>query len=143
ARTVTFADGAVERYDSLLTAMPLDVLCRDVLAGDVPDRIRQRAAQLVHSEGHMVGVGIRRPCPSSKSWMYFPEGNCPFYRVTYLSNYSPHMTPDREQYYSLLCETSSSPHKPVDPDAIVEETIAGLEAAGLLEPGERDDIVTT
>jgi hypothetical protein len=69
--------------------------------------------------------------------MYFPDANCPFYRVTYLSNYSPNMTPDRERYYSLLCETSASPDKPVDAGAIVEETITGL-----LEPGERDDIVS-
>ncbi|MFG0285702.1 MAG: protoporphyrinogen/coproporphyrinogen oxidase, partial [Phycisphaerales bacterium JB039] len=141
-RIVTFADGAREPYDALLTAMPLDVLCREVLAG-VPQRIRDRAAQLVHSEGHMVGVGIRRPCPSTKSWMYFPEANCPFYRVTYLSNYSPHMTPDKDRFYSLLCETSASPDKPVDPATIIEDTIAGLEAAGLLAPGERDDIVST
>lgn len=141
-RIVTFDDGAEAPYDALLTAIPLDVLCRDLLAGTVPERIRELAGQLVHTEGHMVGVGIRRPCPSTKSWMYFPEDNCPFYRVTYLSNYSPYMTPDKDRYYSLLCETSASPHKPVSPETIVEETIAGLEAAGLLAPGERDDIVS-
>ena len=54
----------------------------------------------------MVGIGIKQPCPSTKSWMYFPEDNCPFYRVTYLSNYSPFMTPDNKTHYSLLCETS-------------------------------------
>lgn len=142
-RTATFDDGTEERFDALLSTMPLDVLCRDVLGGDVPGRIREAASRLVHSGGHMVGVGIRRPCPSSKCWMYFPEDNCPFYRVTYLSNYSPHMTPDKDRYYSLLCETSTSAHKPVDPDTIVEETVRGLEAAGLLEPGERSDIVST
>jgi len=63
--------------------------------------------------------------------------------VTYLSNYSPFMTPDRERYYSLLCETSQSDAKPVDGSRIVEDTITGLENAGLLEPGERNDIVST
>jgi hypothetical protein len=91
----------------------------------------------------MVGIGLKRPRPSSKCWMYFPESNCPFYRVTYLSNYSPYMTPDRATHYSLLCETSESGHKPVDGSRIIEETIRGLEAAGLLQPGERDSIVST
>ncbi|MFG0327430.1 MAG: protoporphyrinogen/coproporphyrinogen oxidase [Phycisphaerales bacterium JB037] len=141
-KTATLSDGTTERYDKLITAMPLDVLMRDILTGEVPDELRARAGELLHSSGHMVGVGIRRPCPSTKSWMYFPDANCPFYRVTYLSNYSPNMTPDRERYYSLLCETSASPDKPVDAGAIVEETITGLENAGLLEPGERDDIVS-
>ena len=142
-KIATFADGTTEPYDILLSAMPVDVLCRDILSGDVPDDLRTRAQELKHSGGHMIGIGLKRPCPSTKSWMYFPEDNCPFYRVTYLSNYSPFMTPDKDKYYSLLCETSYSDHKPVDADAIIEETITGLENAGLLEPGERDDIVTT
>lgn len=75
--------------------------------------------------------------------MYFPEDNCPFYRVTYLSNYSPYMTPDNRTHYSLLCEISESEHKPVDGARVVEETIRGLENAGLLAPGEREDICDT
>lgn len=143
ARVARFADGSSERYDTLISAMPLDVLCRDVLAGRVPTEIRETAGRLKHSSGYMVGIGIKRPCPSTKSWMYFPEDNCPFYRVTYLSNYSPFMTPDKDRFYSLLCETSQSGLKPVDGSRIVEDTIAGLEASGLLEPGERADIVST
>lgn len=143
ARTVQFDDATTEAFDALLSAMPVDVLCRDVLTGRVPDRVRTAASGLKHSGGFMVGIGIKRPCPSTKSWMYFPDANCPFYRVTYLSNYSPHMTPNRETHYSLLCETSFSEHKPVDRSRILEDTIQGLESAGLLEPGERKDIVST
>jgi protoporphyrinogen oxidase len=142
ARTVSFADGRREPYDHLLSTMPLDLLVGKVIR-DVPQPVRAGAARLRHSGGHMVGIGIRRPCPSTKSWMYFPEDNCPFYRVTYLSNYSPFMTPDKDRYYSLLCETSESEYKPVNAGGIVEETIRGLENAGLLAPGERADIVST
>lgn len=140
AKIVTYDDGSTEEYDILISAMPLDVLYRDVLVGEVPEALRGRAAELKHSAGYMIGLGIKRPCPSTKSWMYFPESNCPFYRVTYLSNYSPNMTPDKEKYYSLLCEVSESAHRPVDGERVLEETITGLENAGLLEPGERADI---
>src|ERR1043165_9258893 len=75
--------------------------------------------------------------------MYFPDSNCPFYRVTYLSNYSPFMTPDRDTHYSLLCETSDSEHKAVESSRILERTIRGLENPGLLEAGERSDIVSS
>jgi hypothetical protein len=75
--------------------------------------------------------------------MYFPEDNCPFYRVTYLSNYSPYMTPDKDRYYSLLCETSYSPFKPVDGTRIVDETIQGLVNAGLITDADRKDICDT
>jgi hypothetical protein len=89
----------------------------------------------------MIGIGIRQPCPSTKSWMYFPEENCPFYRVTYLSNYSPCMTPDNATHYSLLTETSYSEFKPVDRRTIVDETIQGLVNAGLITDADREDIV--
>jgi hypothetical protein len=98
---------------------------------------------LRHSGGYMVGIGIKQPCPSTKSWMYFPESNCPFYRVTYLSNYSPYMTPDNKQYYSLLCETSYSEFKPVDGKRIVDDTIRGLINAGLIKEEDQKDIVDT
>lgn len=153
AKKVYFTNGRVESYDVLVTAMPLDVLCRDLLSGQVPQEIRDTAVRLKHSSGYMVGIGLksRTPgggTPDTKSWMYFPEDNCPFYRVTYLSNYSPFMTPDKHNFYSLLCEVSESDHKPTsgdrgkNPDAVIDECITGLENAGLLEPGERANIVS-
>ena len=152
-KIVHFASGRVEPYDVLITAMPLDVLYRDLLDGQVPPALRQAAQELKHSSGYMVGIGLksRTPgggTPDTKSWMYFPEDNCPFYRVTYLSNYSPFMTPDKDNYYSLLCEVSESAYKATpgnhgkDPAAVVEDCITGLENAGLLEPGERANIVS-
>ncbi|HVL39079.1 MAG TPA: FAD-dependent oxidoreductase, partial [Fimbriimonadaceae bacterium] len=142
-KEVLFSDGEIVRYDKLLSTLPLDILCTDILSGEVPESVRTNAARLKHSGGYMVGIGIRQPCPSTKSWMYFPEANCPFYRVTYLSNYSPYMTPDKDRYYSLLTETSYSEFKPVDGASIVEETIQGLINAGLLQESDRKDIVST
>lgn len=144
-KEIRFKDGQIVRYDKLITAMPLDKLCNNVINGEMPREIKKAAAGLKHSGGYMVGIGIKQQggCPSTKSWMYFPEDNCPFYRVTYLSNYSPHMTPDNRTHYSLLCETSYSDHKPVDAKTIVSQTIKGLINAGLLEEEDQNDIVDT
>ncbi len=140
-KEVRFSDGEVQRYDDLISTVPLDKLCNDMVNGEVPRAIKQRAGQLRHSGGYMVGIGIKQPCPSTKSWMYFPESNCPFYRVTYLSNYSPYMTPDNRNHYSLLCETSYSEFKPIDGSRIVEDTVQGLINAGLITDSDRADIV--
>lgn len=142
-KEVRFSDGEIVPYDVLISTMPLDRLCNEVLNGDVPRDIKKATASLRHSGGYMVGVGIKQPCPSTKSWMYFPESNCPFYRVTYLSNYSPHMTPDNKQYYSLLTETSYSEFKPVDGAKIVDDTIKGLINSGLIKEEDQRDIVDT
>ncbi|MGE5609648.1 MAG: protoporphyrinogen/coproporphyrinogen oxidase [Bacillota bacterium] len=142
-KQVHFADGQVVSYDALISTMSVDKLCNDVLNGDVPRDIKRAARSLRHSGGYMVGIGLNQPCPSSKSWMYFPESNCPFYRVTYLSNYSPYMTPDNKRYYSLLCEVSYSEFKPVDGQHVVDEVIRGLINAGLISEKDQDDIVDT
>jgi protoporphyrinogen oxidase len=142
-KEVRFKDGEIVKYDTLISAMPLDKLCNDVLNGEVPREIKKATVNLRHSGGYMVGVGIKQPCPSTKSWMYFPEKNCPFYRATYLSNYSPYMTPDKNQYYSLLCETSYSEFKPVDGKKIVDDTIRGLINAGMIKEADQRDIVDT
>lgn len=142
-KQILFSDGEVVVYDDLITAMPLDKLCGDIMNGAVPDVVKTATANLRHSGGYMVGIGIKQPCPSTKSWMYFPEANSPFYRVTYLSNYSPNMTPDASQYYSLLCETSYSEFKPVKGSTIVEETIQGLINSGMMTDADRKDIVST
>lgn len=141
-KTVRFTDGDVVHYDILISAMPLDKLCTQVIEGPRPGEL-DAARGLRHSGGHIVGIGIRQPCPSTKSWMYFPEDNCPFYRVTYLSNYSPFMTPDNKTHYSLLCETSYSEFKLVDKATIVEQAVQGLINAGLLCESDRNDIVDT
>jgi protoporphyrinogen oxidase len=142
-KEIRFSDGEIVHYDTLISTMPLDKLCNDVLNGEVPREIKKSTASLRHSGGYMVGVGLKQPCPSTKSWMYFPEDNCPFYRVTYLSNYSPYMTPDKDQYYSFLTETSYSDFKPVDGKSIVDDTVQGLINAGMLKDEDRKDICDT
>ena len=70
--------------------------------------------------------------------MYFPESECPFYRVTVFSHYSPNNVPDIRRYWSLMAEVSESPVKPVDARSIVEDTVQGLVATGLIK--SRDQV---
>lgn len=136
AREVLLENGERIPYDVLLNTTPLDLLVRN-MAGEVPTHVREQAAALRHSGSYIVGIGVDRPAPTTKCWMYYPEGNCPFYRVTYLSNYSPDVVPDATRQHSLLAEISQSPFKPVDRDTVVEQTINGMIATTLLEESDR------
>ena len=140
ARTVTTGDGRVRRYSALLSTMPLDDLIG--LCECVPDRLQRAAGRLMSSGTHVVGVGLDRPAGSDKNWIYYPEPDVPFYRVTYLSNYSPYMTARPEQTL-LLAETSTSRHKREDPSDITERVIDGFVRVGLMEHSDRNRIVTT
>jgi UDP-galactopyranose mutase len=140
AKVVRTADGQAYPYDALLSTMPLNKLLGSI--DGVPDHLHQAAGDLLWSGSHFVGVGIDRPANSSKNWIYFPEPDVPFYRVTYLSNYSPYMTARPDQTL-LLTETSQSAFKPEDPDTIVDQVVDGLIATGLMVEEDRSRIVTT
>ena len=140
ARTVTTADGRAWSYDALLSTMPLDGLvgaCRGA-----PAAVRAAAGRLAFSGTHVVGVGLDRPAGTTRNWVYFPEPDVPFYRVTYLSNYSPHITPAAGQML-LLTETSTSAHRPQGGATIADRVIDGLVTTGLMRPEDRGRVVTT
>lgn len=139
-KRLRFDTGEEETYDHLISAAALDQLVP--LCTEAPDAVRKAASEMMFSGGWIIGIGIRRPCPSEKNWIYFPEDNCPFYRVTYLSNYSPHIAPDAN-HFSLLCESSESRFKPLSREQAVEQTIQGLINVGFLAESDRDLIVST
>jgi hypothetical protein len=75
-----------------------------------------------------VGFGFKGKVPvelETKCWLYFSEDNCPFYRVTVFSNYSPYNVPHPGTEWSLMLEVSESSYKPVDEKNIVDQCEAG------------------
>jgi protoporphyrinogen oxidase len=141
-RTVTFADGETVAYASLINTSPLDLFIGACV--DVPDPVRRAAEDLVHTGGLIVGLGISAVRSDPKCWMYFPESTSPFYRVTNFHNYSPHNVPRGEvdRYSSLLCETSYSGYKIVEKGTIIEDTVEGLLATGMIDEPEVPKIVS-
>jgi protoporphyrinogen oxidase len=139
-RAITTKSDRTYKYDQLLSTVPLRELLR---LADVHefDELARRGLQ--YSSTHIVGIGLRgSPCESlrTKCWMYFPEDDCPFYRVTVFSNYSPNNVPDIRQHWSLMVEVSESAHKPVDVANLQEDVVRGLLATRLIE--HREDIVS-
>ena len=130
-KVVTFSDGTSTPYDHLVTTMPLTELVKVIV--DCPSELFTAAGDLKHTSGLFVGVGVADPCPSTKCWMYFPGPDSPFYRVTYLSNYSPQLTPGRD-HFSLLAEVSVSDYKPEDKGTVIDRTIEGMINCELLTP---------
>ncbi len=133
-RRVTTAGGRRWRYDVLLSTMPLDDLV--AIVDGAPAAVRRAAADLLSSGTHVVGVGIDRDDDSDRTWVYFPEADVPFYRVTYLSHYSPHVTPRPDQTL-LLTETGTSPRRPQDAATIEARVVAGLRTVGMLRDDDR------
>lgn len=142
-RQIEFTDGTVRRYDRLLSTLPLDALV--VRLRHAPDPVRQAAKKLMFNRLFTVGIGLKRPSPSTKNWIYFPNPKTPFYRMTYLSNYSPDIVPggDTSRYCSLLTETTYSPSFPLPKGDFIRAVLGGLVGEGILQPSDLDRIEST
>ncbi len=126
-RRLEFADGSVTEYEYLISTMPLDKLSR--LAGG-PDQ------KFVYSSTNLVGVGIAGQVPEvlkTKCWIYFVENQFPFYRITVFSNYSKYNVPRPGEQWSLLCEISESPEKPVDQARLKDDVVEALRSINLID----------
>lgn len=100
---------------------------------------------------------------TNNAQLYFPEDNCPFYRATIFSNYSPHNQPNASAklrtkylangnapnsteptsgpYWSIMLEISESSMKPVDHANLLKDSIQGLINTEMIQP--EDEIVST
>jgi protoporphyrinogen oxidase len=138
AREIEFNNGRREKYDALISSVPLDVFVTMLV--DRP-RLAPLSSRFVHSSSHIVGVGLRgapREDMRTKCWIYFPEPQVPFYRATVFSNYSPNNAPPG--HWSLMAEVSESPEKSVSVDTIVEEVVGGFVSCGFIA---KRDIAST
>lgn len=162
SKKVTLENGNTIKYEKLVNTMGVDSLVEKM--GD--QSLISLSKDLFYSSTHVIGVGIRGERPSrigDKCWLYFPEPDCPFYRATIFSNYSPNNQPaasknlhtlrlasgDRPTdtsprsgpYWSIMLEVSESSMKPVDNPNLLSDCISGLIATEMLKP--TDEIVST
>lgn len=130
-RLVTTRCGSRWHYRHLISSIPLNHLIR-LAPGAADSRV---AEQLRFSSTTVIGVGIAGPIPShlqTKCWMYFPESNSPYYRVTVFSNYSPNNVARPGEQYSLMAEIARPQGYAVDTAQLERETLQALHEDGLL-----------
>lgn len=162
AKKVTLEGGKTIAYQKLITTMAVDSLVEKM--GD--KELVSMSKDLFYSSTHVIGVGLRGERPErigDKCWLYFPEDDCPFYRATIFSNYSPNNQPAASKklptmyladgssptstspqdgpYWSIMLEVSESSMKPVDNESMLRDCIKGLLNTEMLRP--TDEVVST
>jgi protoporphyrinogen oxidase len=133
-KSLRFGDGMIEEYDAVVSTMPLDRLVSAL--AHAPGDLVDAAKELRHTGVRVVGVGYERPLTDDKSWLYFPDGETPFYRATNFAKYSPANVPDANvaRYSSYLTESAYAGTP--DRDDLESRVPAALVAAGLAEDGD-------
>jgi len=141
-RRVSFSDGSGDTYDVLLSTAPLNLLVGMLRSAD--GRQLDAAAELQHNNLLVLGLGLEKKIDTGKCWIYFTDQDMPCYRATYFSHYSPFNVPhgDTERYSSLMCEMSFRPGEAPDPSQALEQVIACLIRARMLDEADRSRIVS-
>lgn len=124
------------RYERLVNTLPLNVFLD--LAVPLPPAVKRARKALRWNTVWNLNLGIDRPAPADKHWIYYPEKRFPFYRVGYSSNFSPHLAP--EGHCAVYIEASRPGGARVDCDKLEAAMIRGLRDAGLLR---RSDEIST
>jgi len=130
---VRLASGREERYDSLITTLPLPETYR--LLKDTPDDMRHAASQLRAIGVFNINIGIDRPNISDQHWIYYPEGQFIFSRVGFPMNFSKAVAPEGTS--SMYIEITYGPGQKPDPAEAFKRSLADLERCGILRPGDR------
>jgi UDP-galactopyranose mutase len=109
----TFVKNDVEKRitsGKLLSSLPLPDLIGRI--DDVPSDISKASSELIYNSLVCVNLGVNRPNIIDKHWLYFPEGDLVFNRISFPMNFSPYTTPEGKS--SLLVEVTYR-------DQIIEE----------------------
>jgi UDP-galactopyranose mutase len=103
----------------------------------LPDAIKDLPNSLRYVSVININLGVKRERISDFHWIYYPEPAYLFYRVGFLSNFSPHVAPKGTS--SIYVEISYLPSHPPSIDRVREETLSSLIACGVLRAD--DEIV--
>ncbi|MFA5879773.1 MAG: NAD(P)-binding protein [Candidatus Margulisiibacteriota bacterium] len=137
-KKIVYFEDESESYDILINTMPLDIFISQITP--VKENLQTATKDLLHNGVFVVGIGLNKKIITEKSWVYFPETVAPFYRLTYLSNYSSNMSPNPSESTNLLLEISYSKYKKEDKLKIIEDAIQGLINTKIIDESDIEKI---
>lgn len=91
-KIIIFSNGHQQPYKQLITTIPLDILLT-MLIEPADMQLKKQAKKLVCNSVVNFNLGIANRNISDKHWIYFPEGEYPFYRIGFPHNFSDYAVP--------------------------------------------------
>ncbi|MCX6648401.1 MAG: hypothetical protein NTV61_03320, partial [Candidatus Bathyarchaeota archaeon] len=116
--------------DRVLSSVPLPELIKMIKSA--PEDVIKASENLIYNSLACFNIGVDRATISDKHWLYFPEKEYPFNRISFPMNLSPETVPKGKS--SVLVEVTYRGTKP-DTEETKEKVRTGLVDAEIL----RDD----
>ncbi len=117
--------------DRVLSSVPLPELVKMIKTA--PEEVVKASEKLVYNSLACFNIGVDREAISDKHWLYFPENEYIFNRISFPMNLSPETTPRGKS--SVVVEVTYRGAKP-DPEETKERVREGLIRAEILREGD-------
>lgn len=130
---ITLASGYRERYDCLISTIPLPEMAD--LIKRLPAGISVLLNKLRWNSILNINLGIEKNDSLKQHWIYFPQKELSFFRVGFPHNFSGSSVPAGKS--SLYVEVSYSKGKPLNKKNIVERIAGELKAIGIFGQDEK------
>lgn len=130
--TITVRENDEEKtynFDKIFSSIPLPELFK--IVEDVPEKILKVSSKLVHNSILFAAVGVDRANISDKHWLYFPEKDYVFHRLSFPMNLSEKTTPAKKS--SIMIEVSYPMNGTIDVEKTKELIHSGLIKANLIK----------
>jgi len=127
-KTVRFKDGKNEKYDLLISTIPLPQMLK--IIKDIPHQINKCLKDLKWVSIYNINFGIQGKQQEAQHWTYFPQKNISFFRVGFFHNFSKSLTPEGSS--SLYVEVSYSKKYPINKEKVVSRVKRDLKKNGII-----------
>jgi UDP-galactopyranose mutase len=121
--------------DGILSSTPLPELVKMIKSA--PEEVIKASERLIYNSLICLNIGVDREAISDKHWLYFPEKEYIFNRISFPMNLSPDTTPKGRN--SIVVEVTYRGTKP-DPNETKERVREGLIKAEILREGDKLEV---
>jgi len=127
-KTVLFKDGREEKFDKLISTIPLPELGK--IIARLPGDIKQSFKQLKWISIYNINLGVKMQSDSPRHWIYFAQRNIPFFRVGFFHNFSSYLAPAGRG--SIYADVSYSKDRPIRKQEIYSKVVKHLLSTGII-----------
>lgn len=131
-KEITFSNGSTCRYDVLVSTIPLPILA-DITG--LPDSLVRLPDRLKYNSILCVNIGIDHPDINPEHWIYYPEKEYSFFRISFPHNFASDLVPEGKS--SISAEIAYSDKRPIDRHSIVDRVVNDLIRAGIIDREHR------
>jgi len=122
------------KFEKIFSSIPLPELFK--IIEDVPNDILKLSRKLVHNSLLFAAIGVDRPNITDKHWLYFPEKDYIFHRLSFPMNLSEKTTPPKKS--SIMIEVTFPMNDTINIEKSKELIHSGLINANLIK--EKDTL---